>query len=96
MIVKFKLFEEYDTPETGDYVIIDGENAGYTEGGIHFFNSHIGIIRNISNTNKICSVKFEENFNDETLLFCSVKSILYHTKNKKDAELYLASMKYNL
>lgn len=96
MIVKFKLFEEYNTIEIGDYVIVDGEKAGYADDGIHFFNTHVGTIRNVSSTNKICSVKFDEDFKDETLLFCSVNSIAYHTKNKKDAELYLASIKYNL
>ncbi len=97
MIIKFKLFEEINKlPEIGDYVIVDGYEAGYAEKGIHFFNTHIGKIVNISNINKVCQIEFEEKFEDESALFCGTDKLIYYSKNKKDVELYLASMKYNL
>lgn len=96
MIVKFKIFEEYNTLKEGDFVIIDAENSGYAKEGILFLKTHIGIIEKMASSNKICSVRFDEPFIDETLMFFNTNKVLYHTKNKENAESYLASMKYNL
>ena len=105
MIIKFKIFENDNRePEIGDYIVIklsDLYGVSASSKVTNFLNSHIGKIINKNYPFNYYAVKFDEEFENEDTMFFNYgkgldNNIEFFSKNKQDAESYLASKKYNL
>jgi len=101
MITNFKIFENFENVEVGDYVIFQYKyNDNVDKRLIDFFNSNVGKLHrkrdNIYETlykrrkgnEKNCIYSLDNNF------------MIFHSKSKKEAEEYLKhiliSKKYNI
>ena len=98
MITNFKLFEnKHPKLNIGDYVIIkvsEDRNHWMSSDKIDFFESNIGIVDRLKQ--EYFGVEFEEKFDGDNYFFFDYDEIDFNSKNKTDAEAYLASKKYNL
>ena len=92
-----KKFENYDNNiEVGDYVIsyYGGDYNDENDKLAKFVNSNIGKVISIHFSS--CSIMYENSFDNRNTFKLSDEFIVFHSKNKEDAEAYLATKKYNL
>ena len=96
-----RLYEELSNePQVGDYVVCnitkewffnDDSDGGEPRWNFDTINNSVGRIRNKSSF--LYSIKFD--FEEDIIVF-NTEDIVFHSKNKKDCELYLDTKKYNL
>ena len=91
-----RYIKKFDNIEVGDYIIsYYGGDYSYTDDEFaKFINSNIGKV--ISMNFSVCDVMYEKNYKGKNVFKLSVEFIIFHSKNKEDAEVYLAIKKYNL
>jgi len=79
-------------PTNGDYVIVEYDDLE------EFFQKQIGILKYsyYDDNDLICVSQFVDTNGEPILIESFLSDIKYWTKNKKDAEIYLTSKKYNL
>jgi len=102
---------QYKKPEIGDYVFGDAIELDYIRSYskdkwnrlVIFLDTHIGKVFEIYNSagyGETCKVKFDDDFDGTSVFLYQIDNIKFFSKNKKDveedAELYLATKKYNL
>ena len=81
----------------GYYIIVkirDDRRSYVNLNKINFFESHIGKVDELKQD--YLGVKFDQSFDDDYYFIFNYDEIEFYSKNKKDAEMYLISKKYNL
>ena len=89
MITNFKLFENIDRPEVGDYAVINLSDRGYSYIKIGLISQY-----NSNDSGGFFIILYEEK--NKSPLYFSKKSIEFYSKSKEDAEAFFAAKKYNL
>lgn len=111
MITRFNIFEgtrkhDYISKllEIGDYVVCEEEKSYYSDALNEFLFNNVGRIVEKGGLSKYVLVEYENipievkkyfNEKESTRIFRN-KFILYHSKDKKDCEIFIDTNKYNL
>lgn len=101
MITRFKIYENLNKPQIGDYVICKDD---YYDNLNEYLSKNIGKIIGSNKLTNIYFVKFDEMphiinnfyFNTDNERGFTQKDIIYCNKNKSELEVILNSKKYNI